>query len=643
MTRDRGDKFISKCLVKKAKSEVDKAKNNYHKNLAEEQGPNKRKFWDDISDIEPLLNATINGIKDENTGEIIPEEELPERINNFFINIGAKLASRTKIIPLEDKVYIPKLNPVKYDIKVFDSCDIINKLNTTDTRKSSGMENISTDYLIRSMGILIREITHLYSTIIKTGIYPQEWKIAIVTPIPKISHPQKCGDLRPISILPLPGRIFEKLASDQMTKHLEDSGYFADQQCGFRKKRSTTKSLITLLDEIIEGMNEGDVAVTIFFDLQKAFDTVDHKLLIWKLERAGFGENTCNLMANYLSNRKQATKYNNITSDTPTIRTGVPQGSTLGPLKFIIFFNDFPDVFESLLCTAFADDATATARAKSTELARDKISIGLKASDRWCRENRMTVNTAKTEYMIFGTRQKLAKENKIQLTLGNQQLKEAETYKYLGTTLDPTLNGSQQLKKLNQQLAIKLNTFRKIRRSMSENTAIIIFNATIVPIFDYNDVFYYQLTKQQLIKLQRLQNRALRLVFSGRVLSVQEMHERAGIGMLNDRRELHLLALMYDRAHDIKYVDTTNRVTRRADAIILKTPQINLTKAAKAPKYMGSIAWNNLPVKLRQADTKTKFIRNLKIHRTGLPMSNSTVATENRNEKDPDNSLIIII
>ena len=124
------------------------------------------------------------------------------------------------------------------------------------------------------------------------------WKIATVTPIPKISHPSTCGNLSPISILPLPGRVVEKILSSHITNHLEKTNYLADQQCGFRRNRSTTKSVATLLDELLAGMNAGEVAITIFFDLKKAFDTVDHKILIWKLQRAGLGPTVCKLLTN---------------------------------------------------------------------------------------------------------------------------------------------------------------------------------------------------------------------------------------------------------------------------------------------------------------------------------------------------------
>ena len=620
-TKELGDAFIAKCLTDITKAEVDRAREQYHKTEAENLNQNQKKYWDNVEEVEPKAQASINGIVDEQTGERIPDSKLPEKINTFFSEIGAKLALKYETIETNEKTFIPKQNETEYDIENVTEKEILKLITKIPTKKASGLKNLSAEFITMSMTVMIKQFTHLYNMIIDQGIYPDAWKIAIVTPIPKVAHPKTCSDLRPISILPLPGRIMEKIMGGGMSDHLEETDYLPEQQNGFRKNRSTTRAVATLIDEIAQGMDEGLVAVTLFIDFQKAFDTVDHEILMWKLKKAGMGVKICKLMTSYLANRKQRTKLNNITSSCKPVNTGVPQGSTLAPLLYTIFSSDLPEISKAILFTIFADDTAMTIIEREIKKAAERMNQVMPLAMRWFEENKLTVNVKKTEYMVFGSKSKLAKSEPIKIMMGDQELRRVDSYKYLGTTLDPNLNATKQLSKLNQQMAQKLISFRRLRACLSEETAIIIYKATILPIFDYNDIFYNMLNKQQLTKIQRLQNRALRLVFKGKIMSVAEMHERANVEYLEERRENHLLSLMYNRAKDDNYIDNTTRKTRMADAVVLKVPKARTNKLKKAPIYKGSVLWNNLPPRIRQAKTRLELKNLNKMHKNGQPLN----------------------
>ena len=196
--------------------------------------------------------------------------------------------------------------------------------------------------------------------------------------------------------------------------------------------------------------------------------------------------------------------------------TGVPQGLTLGPLLFLIYLNDLPQISELPLYTFFADDAAVTIGGRNLDEIKNALNTVLRLFGEYCNENMLTVNTKKTEYVIFGTQANKDRAGKIDLVLNGETLREVDTYTYLGTTLDSAMNGQKQLGKLNQQLALKLTTFRKIRSYMSENTVIMLYKATILPVFDYNDLVYELLTKQQQARIQKILNRALRVVSRGK-------------------------------------------------------------------------------------------------------------------------------
>ena len=217
--------------------------------------------------------------------------------------------------------------------------------------KSSGLQDLNAAFIMTSISILITKFVYLFNKIIETGVYPDKWKIAVVTPIPKIAVPKTCNELRPISILPLPGRIIEKYINNNIQTFLENTKYLHRHQYGFRKNKSTTQAVAALLDKILEGIDKGEYSITIYLDLKKAFDTVDHKILLWKLSRAGIGENTCKLLTSYLSGRMQLTRIKGIESKMAKVLTGVPQGSTLGPMLFLVYANDFLQISELPLYT----------------------------------------------------------------------------------------------------------------------------------------------------------------------------------------------------------------------------------------------------------------------------------------------------
>lgn len=619
VSQDPGDWFIAECLKRKARSENERARSNYFQNLAESLNQNPKKIWNEVQQMEPKQAHSIQNIDKNETGERIPMADLPEHINNYFINIGEELANKFTRIENDQKTFKPDMNNTKYELPKINKDEIIAKLTKISRDKATGVKNINATFLISAIQILIEEYTHLYNLVLTQGIYPDKWKIATVTPIPKIANPKLCGDLRPISILPLPGKIFEQIVSENIKDHLETTGYLVDQQNGFRKNRSTTKSLAILIDEIAEGIDKGEIAVTVFLDFKKAFDTVDHQVLLWKLNVAGLGTNTCKLLKNYLTNRKQATKLHNTTSSLQSVKTGVPQGSTLGPLMFILFLNDLPKVSNIPLFTLFADDASITVRDRDIGIINDKLNTVLKQINLYCNENMLTLNTKKTEYVIFASKANKKRIQNFKLKIGTETLREVETYQYLGTSLDSMLNGTKQLSKLNRHLAIKLTSFRKIRNCMSERTASMFYKATILPIFDYNDIIYKLLTKQQQTKIQRIQNRALRIVYKGKNLPVKEMHRRSELDYLECRRYHHLMALMYNRTKDTKYIDRTVRITRRAGAKLLTVPKPKTNKLKKVPIYNGSTMWNKLPVKVRNAGSKLTLKNLLKKHLADEP------------------------
>ena len=245
---------------------------------------------------------------------------------------------------------------------------------------------------------------HLYNLVKDTCIFPNSWKIATVIPLPKCNNPKNSSELRPVSLLPIVGKIIEKLIHAQLSVFLENAVYISQHQHGFRKGFSTSATA-TFIDDIALGLNDGNFTVAVFLDIKKAFDTIDHKIIIKNLKHAGVGRKSLPLFLNYLINRKQCVLYKGFKSNINSLSTGVPQGSTLGPLLFLIYVNDLPNLFtKNTKCMMFADDIVLYQSCINMDQLYRELQLSLDKMYTWCKSNQITLNIKKCEYVHFGYR-----------------------------------------------------------------------------------------------------------------------------------------------------------------------------------------------------------------------------------------------
>ena len=375
------------------------------------------------------------------------------------------------------------------------------------------------------------------------------------------------------------GKLLEKIVHKRISVFFEANKILLDQQGGFRCGRSTVDSVTNFTNDVLRSINDSKVTAAAFVDLRKAFDTVDHSILIRKIENLGIREGTLGWLRNYLSNRSQTTYVNGNTSDAMGVNYSVPQGSILGPLLFLAYINDVQYNAENVEILLYADDTVLYAQDENPDFALAKLQEGVGDFVDWCNKNKLSLNVEKTKAMFFGSRPRVKRATNLmqKLRANGTEIQQVPTFKYLGFTLDQTLNFQAHIRLVTQTVAYKCFLLSKIRKFLTIKAALDVYNVMILPYLDYCDVVYAQGDKASLEKLQRLQNRCLRICLKeGPTSSRTALHKNAKMAMLEDPRVTHTLNFMCKRRNDPSLVDNREVQRRAHDGLLFKVNKYNL-------------------------------------------------------------------
>jgi hypothetical protein len=350
----------------------------------------------------------------------------------------------------------------------------------------------------------------------------------------------------------------------------------------------------------------------IFVDLRKAFDTVCHEILIRKLYTTGLDEHTVAWFRDYLADRSQRTRVNNNISSTHKITYGVPQGSVLGPPLFSIYINDLAPRIKHSQLIVYADD-TLLMNNNPKELQQD-----LKILEKWAHENMLTINTDKTKWMSLGPNKI---DPSVNFSMAGTKLIRTEKLRYLGVILDQKLKFDKHRSQVHSSTNLRVYELAKVRKQLSTKAALMVYKATVLPVFDNADTFYDQNTTRASTTLQLIQNRALRVVYKVPLQknpshTTDELHAKAKLLKLEDRRTLHMVQ---EAARQIKKGKYKHPITKRTPTRAQKTPRmyppkINHPLFHSSPAIKLSVAWNKLPDEIKNKLQSTEINSILKLH-----------------------------
>ena len=365
--------------------------------------------------------------------------------------------------------------------------------------KSKDFFGLSVILIKRNIDNIISPLTKLINRCLDEGVFPNCLKIAKVIPLFKKGNRDEPCNYRPISLLPVFSKVVEGIMNSQIYEYFEINNIFNDKQYGFRKKRNTSDAIVNFIKNTLRCFEDGSHCLSLFLDLTKAFDCVDHSILLDKLREYGFDDVSLSLVESYLKNRYQMVFWNGQWSRKMLIRSGVPQGSILGPLLFIVFVNDFPDFINMADSILFADDSTVTVGGSELDSLVTWSDVAQSIAKYWFSVNKLNMNANKTEKMLFSTR-------------GVKEINKNPSVKFLGIHLDPELRWNTHIDQLSKKLSKNIFLLKCLSQFVSNKVLLSVYHGIIHSSIRYGIVAWGHCAYRH--KIFALQRRAIRFVFN---------------------------------------------------------------------------------------------------------------------------------
>ena len=376
--------------------------------------------------------------------------------------------------------------------------------------KSVGPNSIPINLLKMISRQIIKPLCEIISLSFTQGVFPEELKISKVIPIFKSGSSEDINNYRPISLLSIFDKIIEKLMHKRLYDFLQNHNILNKAQFGFQKNMSTSLAIIEITERIRKSMEEKKVGCGLFVDLSKAFDTINHKILITKMEHYGIRGVAINWFKSYLTNRKQFTFINGFSSSVNFISCGVPQGSVLGPLLFLLYINDLPNISKKLDFFLFADDTNIYFEAKTFSQLEKKMNKELKKLYTWLIVNRLALNISKTNFIVFHPQNK--EKKRITIRINKYTIQEKNEIKYLGVILDASLTWKQHIDKLIKKLNKATAMLYKVRPYVNERTMLTLYYSLIYSHLTYATEVWGNASKTNINRILTIQKRIVRMI-----------------------------------------------------------------------------------------------------------------------------------
>ena len=523
-------------------------KKAFEKKLTKEIGKNRRGFFKYVNSkltVKPEISALRNV-----NGEIIHEEKEMSNICNTYFH-SAFTRPTLEELPEMESLCDENIQPIVVTPEI-----VRTKLEKLNKFKGSGPDNIHPHVLSETAATICNPLSMIFNESLEVGETPEDWRNANVTPIFKKGDRNDPANYRPVSLTSQVCKVLESIVRENIFSHLKSYNLLSDEQHGFREGRSCLSNLLTTLEDWTSILEDGDCVDVAYLDFRKAFDLVSHKHLLLKLQKHGINGQICNWIKAFLENRKQRVVIRGCKSEKLDVLSGVPQGSVLGPILFLIFINDLPNCTNCPVCL-FADDSKIYCRIPRKNKTKtdvdgthEMLQQDLHELEEWARKWKMSFNVNKCKIMHLGYGNE--KQN---YELNGTVLAETTEEKDLGVLIDNDLKFSRHIKgvvaKANRMIGLIKISFQCIDDEMFLN----LYNTLIRPLLEYCVQAWSPYLKKDIILLENVQRRATKLVGRLRNKGYEERLKELKLTKLQDRRSRGDMILTYRLLNGLEGTD----------------------------------------------------------------------------------------
>ena len=490
-----------------------RAEAEYYESAIQANRNNIKKTWEILNNLmgrnterRAIYEICVRDSKLTQTSEIC------EAFNEYFTNVGENIAAEIPQSDSDIQSFLSNNYPQSMFFTPVTEGEVIICLSKLKN-SSPGPDTLHPQLIKDNYHSLVKPIRHFINLSLHQGIVPDQLKKANVSPIHKGGDTESVNNYRPISVLNSLSKILERMVYNRLIEYLNSHSILSNSQFGFRKKHSCEMALTLATEFIRESLDSGSHVISVFLDLRKAFDVVSHSVLLRKLEHYGVRGTPLEWFRSYLAGRKQSVKINGELSGPKLVTCGVPQGSVLGPLLFLVFINDIQLAFtsQSSRLLLFADDTSFLISDPNLDSLVDGVNSQLSHLSNWFSTNRLSVNCNKTNFMLFSLSRQV-RASTFQILLNDQRIERVTSTKFLGILIDDSLSWQPHVAYISKKLSKSIGIIRRVAPLLPKATRVQLYKSLILPYFDYSHIVWGNVGRTALDRLIKLQKRAVRVV-----------------------------------------------------------------------------------------------------------------------------------